>query len=349
MFDDVLRELKKLEQGVSISIELPLDEKGCMDRRCPSGECGAAFKVPYEDWRDKVPDEHAFCPFCGHEDDPQDWNTPDQDEYIRQVGMQHISGVLDRAFSSSARRFNQQQRFRPRNGLINLTMSMQYKPGAPIIAVPPESAETLRQEFACERCACRWSSLGASYFCPACGHNSVESAFTTTVSTVRAFLASVPTLRESLTQTIGEDDADTTIRQLVEDQFGRVVGAFERYSESLFDHLPSAPSTAKKGSVFQRIHDASDLWRQATGNGYDDLLSPGEVFELARFVQQRHVLGHKQGIVDEKYIERSGDTRFRPGQRLVIRPEHIERLVDLVERLGVALKAHSESVRSQNV
>lgn len=283
MFDDVLRKLRELERGVSISINMPLDEAGCLDRRCPAEECGAAFKIPYEDWQEKVSDEHAFCPFCRHEKDPQEWNTPEQQEYTGQVGLRHVSGILDTAFASSARRFNQQQKSRPRGGLIDLSMSMQYKPGAPIIAVAPVSAEALRQQFVCETCACRWSSLGGSYFRPACGYNSVEQSFNTTLATVRGFLDSTPALRSTLTDSIGKDDADTTIRQLVEDQFARVVGAF---------------------------------------------------------VQQRHILEHKQGIIDRKYIYKSGDAHFQPGQRLVIRPESVRRLVDIADSLARGLQAH---------
>jgi len=267
VFDDVLRELKKLERGTTISIELPLDENGRLDRQCPGSECGAAFKVPFHDWREKVPDGSAFCPFCGHEDDPQDWNTPEQVEYIRQVGLRHVSGVLDGAFARSAHRFNQQQHTRPRNGLLALTMSMQYKPGAPIIAVPPASAAALRQEFICEQCACRWSSLGSSYFCPACGHNSVDQAFSVTVDTVRRFLASIPSLRASLTTTVGSEDAETTLRQLTEDQLSRLVGALERLCASMFEQLPGASTVSIKGNVFQRIHDASELWKGISEQG----------------------------------------------------------------------------------
>lgn len=346
MFDDVLRELKKLEQGVTISIDMPLDENGCLDRRCPSEECGAPFKVPYQDWREKVPDERAFCPFCRHEDDPQDWNTSDQEEYIRQVGLKHLSGILDKAFTSSARRFNQQQRSRPRGGLIDISMSMQYKPGAPIIAVPPASAEALRQQFECDACGCHWSSLGASYFCPACGHNSVEQTFNTTLATVRGFLDSIPTLRSTLAESVGREDAESTIRQLVEDQFARVIGAFEQYSQSLFDRLPGASGIQKKGNVFQRIHDASDLWKQVSGKGYSDLVAAADIADLAVFVQQRHVLGHNQGIVDQKYIDKSGDARFQVGQRLVVRPEHVRRLAEVAGALGAALKAHADSLSS---
>ena len=54
MFDKLLRELKKLETGVRVPLQLALDEEGYMDRRCPADVCQAGFKVLYEDWRDKV-------------------------------------------------------------------------------------------------------------------------------------------------------------------------------------------------------------------------------------------------------------------------------------------------------
>jgi len=47
------------------------------------------------------------------------------------------------------------------------------------------------------------------------------------------------------------------------------------------------------------------------------------------------VLGHKQGIVDQPYIDRSGDTNYAVGQRLVIREQDVLELVDVVNRPGI--------------
>ncbi len=339
MFDDVLRELERLEQGVEISIEVPLDEKGFLDRQCPSKPCQHQFKVLFDDWTDKVPDESAFCPLCGHTDHPHEMSTPAQEEYIHDVGLQHVSGIIDKALVSDAQRHNRKERARPKNGLIDISMSMEFKPGAPIIAVPPDAAESLRQEFACDSCQCHWSSLGASYFCPACGHNSAPSAFNTTLTTVRDFIHTFPALQRTLEEAAGPDSAETTLRQLAEDQFGRIVGAFERYSAALFSELPNASAFPAKGNVFQRIPDASALWKAAVGKGYDDVLTSAEVAALTRFVQQRHVLGHQQGIVDDKYIAKSGDTNYCAGQRLVIRPQHVIELIDVVEKLAASIRA----------
>ncbi|MCK4873257.1 MAG: hypothetical protein KAS72_11070 [Phycisphaerales bacterium] len=349
MFDKTLRELKRLERGIRVSVELPLDEHSCMDRRCPSKACGRDFKVVFEDWRDKVSDERAYCPFCGHVEETTEWNTPSQVEHIEAAGIAHISRMLDESLGSDARKFNRQQRLQPRDGLSNFSMSMSYRPDRRPVPVPPAAAEALRQEFNCERCECRWSSLGASFFCPACGHNSAESAFASTIETVRNFVASVGALRQTLTELHNADVAEDTVRQLLEDQFGRVVGAFERVCEALFEQLPNEEEHPRQKNVFQRIGDASALWKAATGRGYDSFLSESELGELARFVQQRHVLGHKQGILDEAYIAKSGDRRFRPGQRLVVRDLDVLRLSELVEKLAAGLRTTLDSERPESV
>lgn len=336
MFDETLRALRQLEQGMRISIDLPLDEKGSIDRRCPSSECGRHFKVVYEDWREKVPDERAFCPYCRFEQDPQDWNTSDQEEHIRSVGLAHVQSIIDRAMQSDARRQNMRERSRPRRGLIDISMTMDFKPGPRPLIVPLSIAEALRQDFTCEACSCRWSSLGSSFFCPACGHNSAAVMFDRTIATVRRMIEHIPSI------TGGFADADTAqdaIRQIMEDQLGRLVGAFERLGEALCESVPTTKRAPKKGNIFQRIDDASEWWRVSTGSGYDSWLRPAELTRIRVLYQRRHLLVHRQGIVDQSYLDRSGDSAYRLSQRIVVRAEDVSELAGLLEKLAAGLRS----------
>lgn len=99
MFDKLLRELKRLEQGVRIPVSLPIDDEGYFDRQCPSESCGATFKVLFEDWRDKVSDEQVFCPICRFEAKADSWNTPEQVEYVTVVARNHMQGIITSAMS----------------------------------------------------------------------------------------------------------------------------------------------------------------------------------------------------------------------------------------------------------
>ena len=126
MFDEFIRELRKLEQPVSVEIDMPLDEKGYYDRKCPNQACASDFKVLFQDWREKVPDEFAVCPKCGRKTDPSDFNTDWQEHYIAEYARAYMSQRLDDAFSRAARRT------RPRQiagGLFNMQMSVSYKAG----------------------------------------------------------------------------------------------------------------------------------------------------------------------------------------------------------------------------
>ena len=104
MFDDLIRRLDRIPKSQLVPISLRLDDEGYLDRRCPAEECGAAFKVLFTDWREKVPDEEAWCAICGEVEDPREFNTPDQVRQIKEQGLAHLTGQLDEAFAARASR-----------------------------------------------------------------------------------------------------------------------------------------------------------------------------------------------------------------------------------------------------
>jgi len=186
--------------------------------------------------------------------------------------------------------------------------SSSYKPARIPPATYAEATGKLRQEFSCEVCGCRYASIGASFFCPACGHNSAESSFANTLKTIETAMSSLQAMRDSLTQASDEDFAHNAIRQVIEDQYPRLVGAFERLGEVLYDKLPNAPQFPRSRGAMQRIDEASNLWRQASGKGFEQFLTDAEIRRMKIHFQRRHVLAHRQGLVDQDYIDRSGDT-----------------------------------------
>lgn len=54
------RDLKDLEH-IRIEFQIPLDEDRYLDRRCPWSECGADFKVQFDDWGAKIHNGMAYC------------------------------------------------------------------------------------------------------------------------------------------------------------------------------------------------------------------------------------------------------------------------------------------------
>jgi hypothetical protein len=333
MFDDVIRELRKLESGVQIRIDLQLDYDGYLDRVCPNPECTAEFKVLFEDWRDKVRDEAVFCPICRFSAKSTEWNNPDQQKHIEQAALRHVHQQVNTAFTRNARRFNQSQ---SKSGFIKISMS--YRPSPLPILIPAEASEIMQQRSTCEQCACRYSSVGAAFFCPACGYNSAVSTFDNTVDTVLKTLNALPRIHQVLIEAADKDAAENSLRQLRENSLVKLVSAFQRFAEGLFDYLPNRSLFHPRTNVFQNLRDSSLLWRSAVGHGYEDLISPSEFADLERFFQQRHLLAHKDGVVDQVYIDRTGDNRYAVGQRLVVHDDAARQLAMLVSKVAGELR-----------
>lgn len=332
MFNKVQRELKTLERGVRIPITLPLDDEGYLDRICPAVSCQAEFKVLFQDWREKVRDEQVYCPTCRYEASASEWNTAEQREHIKSRAIAHVQNIIHRALSDDARAFNRRQQ----PGFIQLSMSA--KRGSPPIIMPIDAAKAMRQRFICEVCSCHYASIGAAFFCPACGYNSVIATFNQTIETVRNIVSMTASVRTVLATTFDEDIARDSMRYMIEDNLGRLVGAFQIYAETLFERLPKAAPIKRRKNVFQNLIESSSLWRTAVGKGYEDMLSAGELSELAMLFQKRHLIAHRNGVVDQDYIDKSGDKTYAVGQRMVIHETTVLRLAELLSQLAEELK-----------
>src|SRR5262249_37336324 len=155
--------------------------------------------------------EAVYCPICRHESEATKWNTPAQQAYFAAAAHSHLQKAVNNALLESSNRFNARWR---RGGLIDISLS--YRPGSPIIAVPPDAADRLRQHFVCESCLCRYSSLGAAFFCPACGHNSVSSTFYKSVDAVRISVEILDAIKHVVRTERDDDAAANTVRHLLE-------------------------------------------------------------------------------------------------------------------------------------
>jgi hypothetical protein len=329
MFDDLLRELKRLEQGVSVPIGMPLDEGGYFDRRCPWDDCSFTFKVLFEDWKEKVSDDTCYCPSCGHKNLPQSFNTAEQDQYIKQVGLAYLQGRVLKSMRADAARFNRQ----PQRSFI--TMRLNVKDAPVPMAIPSEATEAMTLRVTCESCDCRFSVIGAAYFCPACGHSSANQILDQSLEATRRAVAALPTIRASLAD---RDTAALTSAKLLEGLLVSLVTAFQRFAEANYPGLP-LPTQQPRRNAFQSLTEGSQLWSAAGGSAYSAILDASELADLSRFFQQRHLLAHREGLVDQDYIAKSADSSYAVGQRLVVREQSVMEFVRVLEKLVSGLRA----------
>lgn len=328
MFEETKRAAQSLHGRHEIQSGVVADAEGYIDRQCPHGPCEFTFKVLKEDWEsDRVRDDEVFCPSCGHSADAKQWYTHEQVEFqLRQVPA-HVAGIIGRALERDAANWNRRQ---SPNSFISQKLSVKGRWKE--IEVPPSVGDAMRLQIGCSECGCRYAVIGAAYFCPGCGHNSADQMFGQSMKGIRVTLDALKVLPQALSDA---DAAHVMSQAVVEAGLQNAVTAFQRYIESLYSRCPVASPVRR--NAFQNLGEGGALWREAFGTDYASHLTVPELKLLGRYFQQRHVIAHQQGIVDEAYVRKSGDDTYRIGQRLVVKEEAVRETVGLVEKLAAGL------------
>ncbi len=325
MFDNVIRELKRLSTPTPLTIPIQADAEGCYDRECPAETCLFAFKIHAEDWRQICREEEVFCPSCRHTAPAKSWYTREHVEASKAYARNHVIGRINGAMRAAAQDWNQRQ---PPRSFLKITMEAN---GNDPLLLPIAAAEPMRLKTTCEACSCRYSYIGAAFFCPSCGVNSASHTFLQTLGAIRTAAKAQDALREA----VGADEAEVLSRALLEKGMQDAVMSLQRLAEQVYAMLPAAEQVGR--GAFQRLDEGGALWLKATGANYLDELSVDEMRRLRIYYQRRHLLAHCQGIVDEAYVQRCSDETYEVGQRIVVKTADVLDFVDLVERLGRVL------------
>jgi uncharacterized Zn finger protein (UPF0148 family) len=325
LFKNLQQELDRLAKVQEVSVPIERDSDGFIDKECPAPECLFSFKVQGDDWTNLVRDEEVFCPSCGHAAPARSWFSSTQVEAAKLYAIDKIKNGINAAMRADAAESKRRQN---RSSFLSITLDVNG--GTETVLLPLSAAEPMRLRTCCESCGCRYSYVGAAYFCPSCGQNSASHTFSPTLTTIRTAAGLGPTLRA----TLDPDQAEVMVRALLEKAMQDAVMSFQRLNEQLYE---KQTGNKARRNVFQRLDDGSNLWRAAIGVSYEQLLSGDELNCLRIYFQQRHLLSHQQGIVDQDYILRSNDSSYAVGQRLLIRDAVILQFADLIEKIAMGL------------
>lgn len=314
-------------------MEIPItthsDEKGYFDRECPNENCLYTFKINMQDWKEKVSDDEVHCPMCGHIDTADKWWTQEQLESMQEIAasyaMSMITKELDKAFGKLARSTRN-------NNFLKIT----YKPSKKITFQnnPIGQSEEWETDITCEKCGTRYSVIGSAYFCPCCGHNSAVSAFNESTDSIEKMLKSLPEMKQLLTESYGRDKAETMCRGLLESSLGDIVSSFQKFASCHYDKLTGEISRVND---FQIVEKGSQLFKDAAGKGYEEWLSDQELHDMNMLFQRRHLIEHNNGMVDQKYVDKSGDHSYVIGQRLVVKENDAYALLAIIKKLAKGL------------
>ena len=331
MFEHLQRQLRQLSETTGVSVPLEADSEGFLDKECPSKSCLFQFKIAEDSWANIAPDEYVFCPSCGHSASVKSWFTAEQIEAAKEHALGQMTNGINTAIRADAAASKRRAK---RNSFISITL--EAKGGRDAVLLPVAAADPMRLRAKCEECECRYSYVGAAYFCPSCGKNSASHTFFQTLDAIRIAAGLGAKLRE----TLNRDEAEVIAQSLLEKAMQDTVMSFQRVSEQLYQRRTGKPA---KRNAFQRLDIGSELWEAELGVSYADILGAKTMGQMVIYYQQRHLLSHQQGIVDASYITRSQDTQYAIGQRLIIRETAVSDFASLIEKLGKTIMEYCEA------
>ena len=307
--------LSRLPSQFSISI--PPDKDGLIGRECPVKECEGYFKIqPGTGLKgENLP---CRCPYCGHAARQQEFFTKAQIEYAKSIVINQVTGAMLKDLKSLE--FNH----RPTGGFgIGISMKVEGRPH-PIRHYREKKLET---EVVCDQCSLRYMIYGVFGFCPDCGaHNSFQ-ILGKNFDLVEKTLAIAEPLEESLAQ--------HWISNALED----CVSAFDGFGRETCRVFSSkAIDAARANSIsFQNITRAREKVREQFGLDFAASLTEQAWAHVCRSFQKRHLLAHKMGVVDEEYIQATGDRSAVVGRKCQVDANEVRSLLATLRTLGETL------------
>lgn len=301
--------------GSNFSIPISSDEHGFTGRECPDEDCEGYFKIEFGTGLEgeNLP---CHCPYCGHLGPHDEFWTKEQIEYAKSVAMRKITEAVRKDLKGL------EFEHKP-IGSFGIGISMKLEPGRPIPIYRYREKE-LETEIICENCTLRYAVYGIFAYCPDCGiHNSLQ-----------ILIKDFEVIRKQLI--LAEGQEASLKGMLIEDALENCVSKFDGFGRNLCRaHKQNAtkPKNAENIS-FQNISGAKDRLEEQYGVDITRDLTSKDWDHVVLCFQKRHVLEHNKGVIDQAYIDKSGDSSAVIGRKLQIRTSEVQALVPILENMA---------------
>ncbi|WP_386069504.1 hypothetical protein ACFJIW_04745 [Tahibacter sp. UC22_41] len=256
-------------------------------------------------WRDggAFVDSQLFCPYCAARGQIHEFLTQAQRNYL-----QHYASCVSEALQAD----------------VGVSVVIDLDAIADTIHNETErprfyyAEESQQNRFTCRACDSFNDVIGNVAYCSCCGSRNDNDLVRARVNSIRADLER------------GVDPA-TCLRSLV--------SVFDSAAKHLIDELvrriPLRPRV--RASLVNRTYHQLSATVEATKKAFDidllDALNEEQQRLCVRMFLRRHVHEHKGGIVDNEYIEKSGDASVKLRQALVEDRASLLQLSEVVVRM----------------
>jgi len=301
--------------GGNFSIPIPSDEDGFTGRECPETECEGYFKIECGTGL-KGENLPCYCPYCGYSGPHDKFWTKEQIKYAKSVAMRKITKAIHKDFKKL------EFEHKPR-GAFGIGISMKFKPGRPIPIYRYQEKE-LETEIICENCTLRYAVYGIFAYCPDCGiHNSLQ-----------ILLTDFEVIKKQIV--LAESQEAPLAEILIEDALENCVSKFDGFGRNhCRSHKRKAKEPAKAENIsFQNISGAKGKLKKLFGVDITAGLAAEDWDHVVLCFQKRHVFEHNKGVIDQAYVDKSGDPSAVVSRKLEIASSEVEELVTILDRMA---------------
>jgi hypothetical protein len=209
-------------------------------------------------------------------------------------------------------------------GLLGIGISLKVNPGQPVpIRYYREAA--LETAVTCESCGLDYAVFGVFAFCPDCAsHNSLVI--------LKGNIALIEKQLE-LAKTLSDKALSS---HLIEDALENCVSSFDGFAREVarLNASKAADPEKAKAMSFQNLERANRSLSALFGI---DLKSniPADDWRSAQIAfMKRHLIAHKAGVVDQQYLNETGDSTELLGRRVHVSVSDVQSLSKQILNLG---------------
>jgi hypothetical protein len=293
------------------------DEQGMWGRNCPA--CQKYFRTNH------VMDV-TCCPYCGVEAPSLAFVSKDQRTYITAC------------YDAFARAYRGKK-----STAVEIADITDRNPAWHY------SEEKQQFHFKCSEKDCETDAdiLGEYGYCPRCGRTNARKLF---LERIDKMLKRLDEVKNNVT--------DRKERGLVwEDMTKDIVGAFEYLAKHLRVKLLNFPMTPKRRRRLEELNFQKPLqaneslvqwfdigllvWRGNTTTP-KRVVPDSDLPLIKRMIQRRHIIIHNGGVVDQDYLDLSGDNQVQLGERIGIRSNETKRFIEIIRTMAENLMDNVE-------
>lgn len=285
-------------QGLKVMIPLISDKVGMFGYRCP--ECEGYF-------RSSGGSENIYCPYCGYIDVELNFLTDNQRKYIERYLKEFLKAIQKRQsitidFDSII------------NGLESNISGFAY------------SEEKQQTTFKCDKCNVAIDIIGIYGYCPRCGKRNSYQILTKNI--------------EFLQERVSNPRYSKIDREKRESEWGDIiknlVSEYEAFCNDIVNEIVKIPMTPRqkndiKQISFQNLKSSTEKLKRYFEIDMLEGVSEVDKKFINTIFNKRHLLTHKNGIVDDEYLTNTGDASVKVRQKIRIRSAEVQRAINLVE------------------